>query len=98
MFTGIIQTLGRIESLVQQGDAVRLTIVAPDLDTSDVALGDSIAVSGPCLTAVALGPDRFEADVSPEPSPAPASAANARAIRSILKRPCGCRTDSAGIW
>ena len=66
MFTGIIQTLGRIESLVQQGDAVRLTIVAPDLDTSDVALGDSIAVSGPCLTAVALGPDRFEADVSPE--------------------------------
>lgn len=66
MFTGIIQTLGRIESLVPQGDAVRLTIVAPDLDTSDVVLGDSIAVSGPCLTAVALGPDRFEADVSPE--------------------------------
>jgi len=66
MFTGIIQTLGRIESLVPQGDAVRLTIVAPELDTSDVALGDSIAVSGPCLTAVALGPDRFEADVSPE--------------------------------
>jgi riboflavin synthase len=66
MFTGIIQTLGRIESLVPQGTAVRLTIVAPGFDTSDVALGDSIAVSGPCLTAVALAPERFEADVSPE--------------------------------
>ena len=66
MFTGIIQTVGRIESLVQRGDAVRLSIVAPALDTSDVQLGDSIAVSGPCLTAVALGAGRFEADVSPE--------------------------------
>lgn len=66
MFTGIIQTLGLIESLVPQGNSVRLSIVAPGFDTSDVALGDSIAVSGPCLTAVALGPDRFEADVSPE--------------------------------
>jgi riboflavin synthase len=66
MFTGIIQTLGLIESLVPQGNSVRLSIVAPGFDTSDVALGDSIAVSGPCLTAVALGPERFEADVSPE--------------------------------
>ena len=66
MFTGIIQTVGRIESLVQRGDAVRLAIVAPALDTSDVRLGDSIAVSGPCLTAVALGAGRFEADISPE--------------------------------
>ncbi len=66
MFTGIIQTVGRIESLVQRGDAVRLAIVAPALDTSDVQLGDSIAVSGPCLTAVALGAGRFEADISPE--------------------------------
>ncbi len=66
MFTGIIQTVGRIESLVQRGDAVRLAIVAPALDTSDVRLGDSIAVSGPCLTAVALGKGRFEADISPE--------------------------------
>ncbi len=66
MFTGIIQTLGRIESLEPRGNAVRLSIMAPGFDTSDVVPGDSIAVSGPCLTAVALGPDRFEADVSPE--------------------------------
>lgn len=66
MFTGIIQTLGRIESLSPSGGAMRLAIAAPDLDTSDVALGDSIAVSGPCLTAVAIAPGRFEVDVSPE--------------------------------
>ena len=66
MFTGIIQAIGRIESLTPRGDAVRLAIVADGFDTSDVALGDSIATSGPCLTAVALGPGRFEADVSPE--------------------------------
>jgi riboflavin synthase len=66
MFTGIIQSLGRIESLSPRGGAMRLAIAAPDLDTSDVALGDSIAVSGPCLTAVAIAPGRFEVDVSPE--------------------------------
>ena len=66
MFTGIIQTLGRIESLTPQGGALRMAVVAADLDTSDVALGDSIAVSGPCLTAVAIAPGRFEVDVSPE--------------------------------
>lgn len=66
MFTGIIQTLGRIESLSPRGGAMRMAIAATDLDTSDVALGDSIAVSGPCLTAVAISPGRFEVDVSPE--------------------------------
>ncbi len=66
MFTGIIQTLGRIESLSPRGGAMRMAIVAADFDTSDVALGDSIAVSGPCLTAVAISPGRFELDVSPE--------------------------------
>lgn len=66
MFTGIIQTLGRIDSLSPRGGAMRMAIAATDLDTSDVALGDSIAVSGPCLTAVAISPGRFEVDVSPE--------------------------------
>lgn len=66
MFTGIVQTLGRIEALVPQGGALRMTLTAPGLDTSDVALGDSIACSGPCLTAVAVARDRFEVDVSPE--------------------------------
>lgn len=66
MFTGIIQTLGRIESLSPRGGAMRMAIAAADLDTSDVALGDSIAVSGPCLTAVSISPGRFEVDVSPE--------------------------------
>lgn len=66
MFTGIIQTLGLIESLSPCGGAMRMAISARDLDTSDLVLGDSIAVSGPCLTVVALAPGRFEVDVSPE--------------------------------
>lgn len=66
MFTGIIQTLGRIESLSPRGGALRMGIAAAGLDLSDVALGDSIACSGPCLTAVAISVDRFEVDVSPE--------------------------------
>ncbi len=66
MFTGIIQTLGRIESLSPRGGALRMGVAAAGLDLSDVALGDSIACSGPCLTAVALSVDRFEVDVSPE--------------------------------
>jgi len=66
MFTGIIQTLGRIESLSPRGGALRMGVATADLDLSDVALGDSIACSGPCLTAVALAPGRFEVDVSPE--------------------------------
>ncbi len=66
MFTGIIQTLGRIESLSPRGGALRMGVAAAGLDLSDVALGDSIACSGPCLTAVAISADRFEVDVSPE--------------------------------
>ncbi len=66
MFTGIVATVGRIEKLQRVGDAMRLRIHAGDLDLTDVALGDSIAVSGPCLTVVALEPGRFEVDVSSE--------------------------------
>lgn len=66
MFTGIIQALGRIEALNPRGGALRMTVAAGDLDLGDVALGDSIACSGPCLTVVALAAGRFEVDVSPE--------------------------------
>ncbi|MGB1881919.1 MAG: riboflavin synthase [Gammaproteobacteria bacterium] len=66
MFTGIVATVGRIEKLHRVGDAMRLRIHAGNLDLTDVALGDSIAVSGPCLTVVALEPGRFEVDVSSE--------------------------------
>jgi riboflavin synthase len=66
MFTGIIQTVGRIARLEPRGGDVRLYVDTADLDLSDVQLGDSIAVSGVCLTAVTLEPRGFGADVSNE--------------------------------
>ena len=51
MFTGIVEELGTVASLEDQGDAVRLTVRGP-LVTGDVGLGDSIAVNGCCLTVV----------------------------------------------
>ncbi|HMH68478.1 MAG TPA: riboflavin synthase [Pinirhizobacter sp.] len=66
MFTGIIQTVGRIARIERRGGDVRLTVDTASLDMDDVALGDSIAVGGVCLTAVELGATSFAADVSNE--------------------------------
>jgi riboflavin synthase len=64
MFTGIVAAVGRIEKVVLAPGGVRLRIAGNGLDMGDVALGDSIAVSGVCLTVVALAPSGFEAEVS----------------------------------
>jgi len=66
MFTGIIQATGRVTRSEPRGGDLRLGIVAPDLDTSDVALGDSVAVSGCCLTVVAHEGDTLAFDISNE--------------------------------
>jgi riboflavin synthase len=66
MFTGIIQSIGRIHEYDARGADARMVIRGGGLDFSDVALGDSIAVNGVCLTAVALTPDSFSVDVSAE--------------------------------
>ena len=66
MFTGIIQAVGRIRSREVRGEDMRLVIDAGGLDLGKAQIGDSIAVSGVCLTAVALEPDAFAADVSGE--------------------------------
>jgi len=66
MFTGIIQSVGRIARLEPRGGDVRLAVDTAELDLSDVQLGDSIAVSGVCLTAVTLEARGFSADVSNE--------------------------------
>ena len=66
MFTGIIQTVGRVTRLEPRGGDVRLAVDTAGLDLADVQPGDSIAVSGVCLTAVALEPHGFAADVSNE--------------------------------
>ena len=66
MFTGIIQSVGRIARLEPRGGDLRLHVDTADLDLADVQLGDSIAVSGVCLTAVMLSARGFAADVSNE--------------------------------
>jgi riboflavin synthase len=66
MFTGIIQSVGAIRRLEPRGGDFRLTIDVGKLAMDDVALGDSIAVNGVCLTAVALTADGFAADCSRE--------------------------------
>lgn len=66
MFTGIIQAVGQIAALESTGGDVRLRVQTGKLDLGDVALGDSIATNGVCLTAIALPGDGFWADVSRE--------------------------------
>ena len=66
MFTGIIQTIGRIEAIEALGDDVKLSIQASKLGLADVQEGDSIAVNGVCLTATALNASHFTAHVSKE--------------------------------
>lgn len=66
MFTGIIEAVGRIQRICPKKDAVRIYIDPGKLDLSDVAVGDSIAVNGVCLTVTALEEDCFTVDVSGE--------------------------------
>ena len=65
MFTGIIEELGHVSAIEPQGDAMRLTIEGP-MVVSDVKRGDSIAVSGTCLTAIEFDQQSFTADVMQE--------------------------------
>ncbi|MES9972468.1 MAG: riboflavin synthase [Candidatus Thiodiazotropha sp.] len=66
MFTGIIQAVGRVASIAPRQGDLRLTIDAGQLDMSNVAVGDSIATNGICLTVIGLSGDGFSADVSRE--------------------------------
>lgn len=64
MFTGIVAAVGQVEKVRPAAGGVRLRIAAGGLGMDDVALGDSIAVSGVCLTVVAFDDGGFEAEVS----------------------------------
>jgi riboflavin synthase len=66
MFTGIVTAIGRINKVVPRDGGLRLSIDAGMLDLSDVAVGESIAVNGVCLTVIAAHGDRFDVDVSQE--------------------------------
>lgn len=62
MFTGIIEERGDVTAIEPSGDGVRLTVRAP-IAVSDARRGDSIAISGVCLTVTDQGDDWFTADV-----------------------------------
>jgi riboflavin synthase len=68
MFTGIVAAVGRIEAVESLGaDAgLRLTVDAGALDLRDVAIGDSIAIQGACMTAIVIEGSRFKVEVSRE--------------------------------
>ncbi len=65
MFTGIIEELGTVARVERHASGARIEVFA-DLVTDDIAMGDSIAVNGVCLTVVAANAGSFSADVSPE--------------------------------
>ena len=66
MFTGIIKAMGTIKAMDKRGGDVRLSVRSDGLKWSDYEPGESIAVNGVCLTAVALCADGFDTDVSVE--------------------------------
>jgi riboflavin synthase len=66
MFTGIVQATGEIEAMTPRGGDVEITVASPALDLTNVAIGDSIAVNGCCLTVTRLSGVSFAADVSRE--------------------------------
>jgi riboflavin synthase len=65
MFTGLIQDIGKIESIDRRGEGVGLAI-STHLDLSHAKIGDSISVDGVCLTITKLSGRTFQAEVSPE--------------------------------
>ena len=65
MFTGIIEEVGKIVDIRRQDGKRRLQVSAPQL-ARELEKGDSIAVSGVCLTAVEVGPSSFGADLAEE--------------------------------
>lgn len=66
MFTGIIESVGKVKAMQPVGGDIRLVIESDSLDFSDVSLGDSIASNGICLTVVDLGSHYYAVDVSRE--------------------------------
>ena len=66
MFTGIITAVGRITTVSPFGDGMRLTIETPAGYLDDVAIGDSIAIQGACMTATQILGNQFTLDISRE--------------------------------
>jgi riboflavin synthase len=66
LFTGIIQAVGQIVARDPHGDGARIAVDAGTLDIDDVAIGESVALAGCCLTVVARKGNQLSFDVSAE--------------------------------
>jgi len=66
MFTGIVQAIGRIAAAERRGDGLRIAVDIGIRDIVDVAVGDSVAVNGCCLTIAAINGSTLDFDVSAE--------------------------------
>ncbi len=66
MFTGIVQAIGRIADVEARGDGLRIAVDIGVRDIADVAVGDSVAVNGCCLTVVEINGSTLDFDVSAE--------------------------------
>ncbi len=66
MFTGLVEALGSVEDLTLAAAGRRLTLRVPPDFAAEATVGDSVAVSGVCLTVVAIGPGRLAFDLAEE--------------------------------
>ena len=66
MFTGIITAIGQIQSAQAKGDGLYLVVEVPAGYLDDVAMGDSIAIQGACMTATQFDGNTFSLDISRE--------------------------------
>ena len=66
MFTGIVESVGTVTATQPVGGDVRITVSAPDFSDRTIALGDSIAINGACLTVIEQVGDKLSFDVSVE--------------------------------
>ncbi len=66
MFTGIIQAIGQVKTKIAHDKGALFSFTSDELDFSNVAIGDSIAVNGVCLTAIEVTDNSFKADLSQE--------------------------------
>lgn len=92
MFTGIIEEIGEITAIAPSGDGWRLTVRAPKA-AQDAVHGESIAVSGVCLTVVGSTADTFDADVMKQTLDVSALATASVGIRVNIEKamPVGAR-------
>jgi len=87
LFTGIVEAIGKVESLRAGSGGTRRLAIATDLDVVSLPLGASMAVNGACLTIVARRARRFEADLGPETLACTTLGSLAASDRVHLERP-----------